>query len=86
MKLTITKQPWPLRLLQAKEEGRGGGRGNVLFNERIQHILFTVISKEKLSERENPLPLLYELLCTICSKRYFICTIPQTVVEHWLGW
>ena len=35
------------------------------------------------SERGNPLPP-HRLLFSICSKGYFICTITQTVVEHWL--
>ena len=35
------------------------------------------------SEKGNPLPP-HRLLFPINSKGSFICTIPQTVVEHWL--
>ena len=35
------------------------------------------------SEKGNPLPP-HRLLLSINSKGSFICTIPQTVVEHWL--
>ena len=57
-----------------------GGRkeGNVLFNRRTQHILFTVIWRHTYGEEpfryqeKNPLPPLHGLLFPISSKAFFI--------------
>ena len=63
--------------------------GNVLFNDALNTFylgLYGVghmIKDHSESERGNPL-LLHGLLFPIGSKGSFTCTIPQTVVEHWL--
>ena len=61
-----------------------GGRKEMFYLRRTQHILFTVIWRQTYgfkdhsdSEKGNPLPP-HRLLFPINSKGSFICTIPQT--------
>ena len=62
----------------------------VLFNDALNTFYLQLygvrhmVKDHSNSEKENPLPP-HRLLLSINSKGSFICTIPQTVVEHWLG-
>ena len=66
-----------------------GKKGNVLFNDALNTFYLWLYGVRHMvkdhsdSERGNPLPP-HGLLFPISSKDYFICIIPQTVMEHWL--
>ena len=67
----------------------GRKEGNVLFNDVLNTFYLRLYGVRHMvkdhsdSEKGNPLSP-HRLLLSINSKGSFICTIPQTVVEHWL--
>ena len=66
-----------------------GRKEMVLFNDALNTFYLRLYGVRHMvkdhsdSEKGNPLPL-HRLLFPINNKGSFICTIPQTVVDHWL--